>query len=240
MQLFVNGDSHTAEVYDTHGITATELLAQQLGLGYQNIALPGGSNQRIIRTTLEQLPHLDPMNTVLIIGWSGFERTEWYFQNKWHQICGDPYYVVDDSLRNLWINHVAAWESNEQDRWRRTQDQHQAIWVFHNLLHSLGYKFIFYQGTKMSFFDGCLYDNKSYRLPWIDQTWVHDPYVSLKDSSLPVTDSNILRDSFSWYVESRGCKQSDNRAHYGADAHVIWADYLRPHLKLKLDQLTKE
>lgn len=235
--LFVNGDSHTAKVYNDKGITATEILASDLGLTYKNVALPGGSNQRIIRTTLDQLPELDPRSTVIVIGWSGFERTEWYYQNHWHQICGDPYYPVDQNLKQRWRDHINAWNQDDIARWQRTTDQHHYIWTFHHMLARLGYKFLFYQGTKMSFFDGCLFGNQDYRLTWLADTWIHDPYVRLKDPTQPATESNIYRESFSWYVESKGCEQSDDRAHYGADAHKTWAAYMKPFLTEKINQL---
>lgn len=92
--LYVNGDSHSQYCYPTHTklLTATELLATKFQLEYKNQALAGGSNQRIIRTTLEYLPNLDPGSTIIVIGWSSFERTEWYYQDKWHQICGQAAY----------------------------------------------------------------------------------------------------------------------------------------------------
>jgi len=68
ISFFVNGDSHTAQVYGSPGKTSTEILAEKYSCKHQNIALPGGSNQRIIRTTLEHLPNLDPKSTLIIIG----------------------------------------------------------------------------------------------------------------------------------------------------------------------------
>lgn len=240
LSLFVNGDSHTARVYNDSGLTATELLANSFNLDYENIALAGGSNQRIIRTTLEKLDTLDPKKTIIVIGWSSFERTEWYFKDQWHQICGDPYYTVDDNLKKLWEDHINSWNNSDVERFSRSTDQHHSIWIFHKLLKKLGYKFLFYQGTKMAFFDGCLYHNWNYRLSWEPDTWVHDPYVRLLDEKKPVNESNMYRESFSWYVESQGCRQTDDRAHYGSDAHRVWAEYLTPYLTNKINQLLTE
>ena len=44
MKLFVNGDSHTAQVYPNGGNSATEQLAKKFNWEYENIAVPGGSN----------------------------------------------------------------------------------------------------------------------------------------------------------------------------------------------------
>jgi hypothetical protein len=228
--MYVNGDSHTAQVYGESGITATELLAKKYQCDYINHALPGGSNQRIIRTTLGQLPNLDPATTLIVIGWSSFERTEWFYNDEWHQICGDAEYPVSSELNTLWQQHINSWWTDDNHEcWRRQADQHHAIWVFHNLLNQLGYHALFYQGCKTFFFDGCPQQDQNFRLPWHNTTWVHDPYVH-------VTAENVRRaESFSHYVESHGHTHTDHRAHYGQDAHQCWANYLDSYVKTKLD-----
>ena len=233
--MYVNGDSHTAQVYGEEGVTATELLAKKYHCNYINDALPGGSNQRIIRTTLERLSSLDPSSTLIIIGWSSFERTEWYYNDQWHQICGDQHYKVDLELKDLWQQHLDSWWADDNHEcWRRQADQHHNIWVFHKLLYQLGYQTLFYQGCRTFFFDGCPQQDQNFRLPWQDGMWVHDPYVF-------VTPENTRRiESFSHYLENHGFKHTDNRAHYGQDAHVCWADYLDPYVKTKLDLIQQQ
>ena len=234
VQFFVNGDSHTAKVYGEPGLTATEILAREFDCTIENIALPGGSNQRIIRTTQQKLQELDPERTVIIIGWSSFERTEWFYRDQWYPVCGDPGYPVDDELRNLWQQHIDSWWADDNhESWRRQQDQHHAIWMFHNLLHDLGYQFLFYQGCRTFFFDGCPQQDQPFRFPWHEDTWVHDPYVKL-------VGSERVADSFSYHGDSLGLVHSDDRAHYGADAHRAWADRLRPLISKKLQNLQRK
>jgi hypothetical protein len=233
--MYVNGDSHTAQVYGEEGVTATEILAKKYHCNYTNDALPGGSNQRIIRTTLNRLPTLDPASTLIIIGWSSFERTEWYYNNQWHQICGDEYYTVDPELRNLWQQHLDSWWADDNHEcWRRQADQHQSIWVFHNLLKQLGYHVLFYQGCQTFFFDGCPQQDQPFDLPWQDNVWVHNPYVKI------IADNERYIESFSHYVESQGFSHTDNRAHYGQKAHQCWAEYLDPHVKTQLDLIQQQ
>ena len=230
--FFVNGDSHTARVYGSESPTATEILAVKHGCAYENIALPGGSNQRIIRTTLERLPTLDPVHTLIVIGWSSFERTEWYYQGQWHQICGDSGYALDKDLKDLWQQHLDSWWTDDNHEcWRRQADQHHAIWVFHQLLASLGFRSVFYQGCRTFFFDGCPQQDLDFRLPWMPGVWAHDPYVKL----LPNNDRLI--ESFSHFAEQQGFCHADDRAHYGADAHEAWARYLEPLIVHNLDLL---
>lgn len=231
--LYVNGDSHTAEVYGPSGKTATEILAAVFGLEYQNHAFPGGSNQRIIRTTLESLSTLNPKDSLLIIGWSSFERTEWYYQGTWHQICGDQNYSIDPELKKLGQQHLDSWWADDNHEcWRRQADQHNAIYIFHTLLTSMGYQHLFYQGCRTFFFDGCPEQDQDFRLPWKD-VWAHDPYIKISSSG------DRIAESFSHYVDAHGCRHADDRAHYGQDAHDLWADYLKPKIKIKLDNLKK-
>lgn len=232
--VFVNGDSHTAQVYGEDGLTATEILAKKYHCNYVNIALPGGSNQRIIRTTLDYLPRLNPKSTVIIIGWSSFERTEWYYNDRWHQICGDPYYDVDAELKILWRQHLDSWWCDDNHEcWRRQADQHHSIWMFHHLLDQLGYQFLFYQGCKTFFFDGCPQQDQNFRLEWKPGVWAHDPYIRFDDQG------QRYAESFSHYVEGHGCQYTDNRAHYGVDAHRLWYEYLEPYFKTKINKLTQ-
>ena len=235
MHIFVNGDSHTAKVYGSADKTATQILADEHSCTFENIALPGGSNQRIIRTTQERLKDLDPNTTIIIIGWSSFERTEWYYQDAWHAVCGDPHYDLDSDLDALWRQHINSWWADDNhESWRRQADQHNQIWIFHRLLQDLGYQFIFYQGCRTFFFDGCPQQDQEFRLPWIADTWVHDPYVSLQ------ADNTRIIDGFSHHSERCGFVPADDRAHYGADAHVAWADRMRPLFLKKMQALLKQ
>ena len=232
-KLFINGDSHTARVWGDAGPTAGDILAEKFSCEIENLAMSGGSNQRIIRTTQERLKDLNPRSTLIIIGWSSFERTEWYYGGRWHDICGDSAYAVDDDLKKRWKSHVETyqkWNDDTHEQWRRQQDQHHAIWVFHNLLHDLGFRFLFYQGCETCFFDGCVEALLDFKLTWHDGTWAHDPYMD--PSTQPWTGN-----SFSHWCRRQGFKHADARNHYGADAHRAWADYLAPLIAAKLSSL---
>jgi len=232
MHVFVNGDSHTAQVYGSSGQTAIQILADEHSCTIENLALPGGSNQRIIRTTQERLKDLDPIETLIVIGWSSFERTEWFYKNQWHAICGDDHYDLDPEIADLWRQHIDSWWVNDNhESWRRQAEQHNQIWLLHKLLHDLGYQFLFYQGCRTFFFDGCPQQDQEFRLPWIADTWVHDPYVRLEK------DNTRIIDSFSHHSDNMGFVHADDRAHYGADAHRSWADRMRPLFSQKINAL---
>jgi len=218
MKLFVNGDSHTAEVYPGGGITATERLAKRYGLDYENIAYPGGSNQRIIRTTQERFCDLVPEETLIVIGWSSFERTEYYYDKKWHQISSDLEYKVDPELDNVRKERIAGYP--EGRNFDKHAEQHNQIYVFHKLLEQQGFKHLFYQGCLTHFFDCEPEQAMPFKFDW-NGCWAHDPYV--KD--------DWTAESFSRFAMDHGCEHSDHRMHYDQDAHDLWADYLDPHIQ---------
>lgn len=75
MLLLTNGDSFTAgvELEDT-SLAWPYLVAQELGYTVDNLALPGASNDYIIRTTVEYLDSTHP--NLCIIAWTTPDRIE--------------------------------------------------------------------------------------------------------------------------------------------------------------------
>jgi hypothetical protein len=224
-KLWVNGDSHTAGSYSPSDVEEpfAKQLAQQFDLEYTNIALPGGSNQRIIRTTIEALPDLDPNETFILIGWSSWERTEWYWNNEWHAICEDPGYSVPEFARARWQQQIDHYRNQFTDKvsdhymWTKSKEQEHAIWVFHRLLNNLGYKFLFFLGCATTFRWESTQKTAS-QLLWEPGTWAHDPYQLT---------------GFGGFCEARG-HEKDSRWHYGPAAHNDYADHLSAQMKSKL------
>lgn len=215
--LWANGDSHTAGTYKIPFVdTFAKQLADQFNLTYTNLSFPGASNQRIIRTTIEHLPTLDPKETFILIGWSSFERTEWYWDDGWHRICGDPGYNIPDFAKQNWPEF---WDYTTKKQWAINKEQEHSIWVFHKLLHNLGYKFLFFLTCPDNHFSCETINGKSTKLPWLAETWAHDPY-----------DQNT---GFSNFCMQKGHK-SDNWWHFDQDAHSDWARFLTPLMRSKL------
>jgi hypothetical protein len=224
-KLWVNGDSHTAGSYSPCNVEQPFALqvAQALDLEYTNISLPGGSNNRIIRTTIEALPKLDPMETFILIGWSSWERTEWYWNNQWYAICGDPGYTMPEFAQTRWQQHADHYarqfddKISDHDLWTKSKEQEHAIWVFHQLLHNLGYKFLFFLGCANTFRWESTHETSS-QLPWLPGTWAHDPYQPT---------------GFSEFCSERGHVR-DDKWHYGPAAHNDYAKHLIAQVKSKL------
>lgn len=223
--LWINGDSHTAGSYSPTDVERpfAKQLSERLDLTYTNIAKPGGSNNRIIRTTIEALPDLDPKETFILIGWSSWERTEWYWNNQWNDICGDPGYSVPEFAQARWQQHADHYRNqfdnkiSDHDVWTKCKEQEHAIWVFHKLLTNLDYKFLFFLGCANPFRWESTSESSS-KLPWLPGTWAHDPYAP---------------EGFSEFSQSLG-HQKDDRWHYGPKAHDDYADFLYPLIKSKL------
>lgn len=227
--LWVNGDSHTAGSYSPTNITNTfaKQIADHFDLAYTNIALPGGSNQRIIRTTVEALPTLNPTDTFLLIGWSSWERTEWYYNHQWHAISGDPGYNIPEFIQQRWQENNEYFQRHfvdrtaEQEIWRCGKEQEHAIYTFHRLLHNLGYKFLFFLGCEYPFFQQEEAGGEiNTELEWLPGTWAHDPYKET---------------GFSHHSRYLGFER-DTKWHYGQDAHDAWAQKLIPQVNTLIHQ----
>lgn len=213
-RIWVNGDSHT---YGSYGNTPQDRvdnpfprqIADTLNLEYTNIALPGGSNQRIIRTTIEELPFLKPKEDFILIGWTSWERTEWFLNNDWKQICGDPGYTVPEFYKDKFKK-----DDIYEELWRCSKEQEHSIWVLHKLLDNLGFHFLFYLGCAHSFHWEKDQNNDS-RLEWKSNCWAHDPYAE---------------EGFSYHSEAQGY-QKDLLWHYNQDAHNEYTRVLLPKVK---------
>lgn len=218
--LYVNGDSHTAGTYKNYFSNleecATALLAKKYNLNYINRARAGGSNARIIRITKQNLEQLDPNSTVIFIGWSTFERTEWVEDGIWHQICGQPWYNVSDSLKSKWQEYI-AWSSDLKNYYQLTVDCQKEIYDFHCWLKDHKFAHRFYHANE--FFNLEAND----KIFWPDNLWVkNSPY-----------SGNF---SFTNYSQSNKF-QPDDYFHFDYQAHKLYADLLENDLNDMLKEL---
>lgn len=79
MKLYFNGCSHTVGVCsDLHNIEQTYpyKLSSKLNADFNNSAFPRSSNDRIARTTVEDISSMDYKPDVAIIQWSYYDRFE--------------------------------------------------------------------------------------------------------------------------------------------------------------------
>ena len=227
--LYVNGDSHSTQVYGAAGISFAEQLAKRFSLELINRSLPGGSNQRIIRTSHADLASLAPAETFVLIGWSSFERAEWYYNHQWHKIAGSDAYTLPEELVDEGNRHLENFHTNMAYCLNCHIEQHQSIWNFYCSLAAQGYQFLFFQGCETFFFDGLPEQDRNFQFPWRAGSWAHNPYVTV----LPDNSRHI--ESFSHLCRRQGFVHTDQYAHYGQDAHDYWADFLTPKIQTLLN-----
>ena len=135
MILYVNGDSHTAaaEAVNTYSFANDDIqyvvqgrrphpdnlavswgmrLSKNLGLGLKCDAQTSASNDRIIRTTNEFIDRRGDLGypyTVVVIGWSTWEREEWWDNeaNEWVQVTAAGVDSVPDKWRDRYRSYIA-------------------------------------------------------------------------------------------------------------------------------------
>jgi hypothetical protein len=127
--------------------TAIHLLAEELNCEYFNNAIDGGSNQRIVRTTIDWLlENNDKWNEVLVlIGWTGILRYEIQQGKKWKQMKsydGNPDEMLSKYLDSIlylqlfleannikyifWNTFTENLEKKNKDKWNYINKEH---WV---------------------------------------------------------------------------------------------------------------
>ena len=210
MKLYVNGDSHSCG-HDAGGIKFSygQRLADKLSATLVCDAVVGASNQRIIRTTTEYLKNNTP--DFIVIGWSTWEREEWLFDGKYYNVNS----AGSDVLPNGLVQRYKQWVVEQAHNYEEHEIlAHQQIVDFHAMLIKRNIPHLFF--NCYSYFS-----NASLTIDW------NNTYI------------NPYNEDFTYYywLESQGYKPSNPKYyHYGADAHIAWADFLLPYLTNTLNE----
>ncbi len=224
MILYVNGDSHSAgaEAINTHCFANDDPLYHALGraphpdnlrvsygqriadsLGYELVcqAESASSNDRIVRTTKEYLKDNTP--DLIIIGWSSWQREEWYYDDNYWQILGT---IPGKDWPKELLDRHKEWVLN-LDNNQKLREWHYKIWELHQELAGIPHLFF-------NCFDG--FDTRKV----IQRDW-NNQYLNAYDTLF----------SYQHWLMSNGFKISNPKcSHFGADAHQAWADFLIPQL----------
>lgn len=225
--LYVNGDSHSAGAEalntfcfaeddpnykqfgriphpDNARVSYGQVLADKLDLKFYLDAESASSNDRIIRTTNKYISHSRDNISSIIIGWATWEREEFYWDNVYYQFTAGM--TPDPIWPGEVKEHYRDWvldANSEQNK----EYWHEEIWKLHKMLENLEIPHLFFN-TYTSFIGLKEYDwNDSYI----------DPYNPLG--------------TYYHQLESLSFKTRNSGYHYGADAHVYWADYLLTNLQ---------
>ena len=229
MILYVNGDDHTSAAGaandfafansdirfvaqgrrphpDNLDVSWGMRLSKKLGLGLKCDAESGSSNDRIYRTTFDFIKSLKLRGkpyTVAVIGWTTWEREEWYDEEsrEWLQVTASGTDTVPDKWQTRYRQYIAGLDYKKKET-----EAHSRIHDLHMKLYGAGIPHLFFNA--MWHFSG-YQDNKT--------DW-HDCYLSPYDPEL----------CYSEWASLNGFGTRDQ--HYGPEAHSAWAEVLAKRL----------
>jgi hypothetical protein len=140
MILYVNGDSNSEQF----GKFWVDKLCQVYNANLINDSLGGGSNPRILRTTYNFFEKCnDPADRFfVIIGWTSWEREEWFYNNNYYQVNASGRDCVPEELKNKYVEWVADLESISQIN--KSRELHKQIFDLHLYLKDKQIKHLFF------------------------------------------------------------------------------------------------
>lgn len=226
MILYVNGCSHSAaaeaavnyswavddaqywdkgaEVHPANlAVSYGRHVADALGAELVCKASSGGSNDRVIRTTLDWIKNNPDQlaNTFMILQWTTWEREEWFYKGVWYQVNASGIDTVPPAFAERYKNYVIGidWEI-------KTQDAHDKIWTMHQYLKNLDVRHLFFSGQS-TFSDIQLPDQKNWGI-----NYMH-PYAREKSYH-------------NWLINNGGTYANPKSYHFDAKSHRLWAEYV--------------
>jgi hypothetical protein len=219
MNLYINGDSHTAaaEAVNPHAfaeddpdlfelgrrphpdnfeVSWARQLGTLMGAKLHCDAESASSNTRILRTTRAWLANNRP--DLVIIQWSTWEREEWLHKDVYYQVNGSGIDHVPAALQEKYRHYVIGLDWPE-----KTRHAHQEIWQFHLELKQQQIPHVFFNG------------NNNFSRITNRQNWLNN-YIAPYDPSQ--TFDSILRQN--------GFEPRPGSWHFGKDAHSFFAQFV--------------
>ncbi len=219
MNLYINGDSHTAaaeavvphafaeddpDLYDlgrqphpeNFKVSWAQQLATLMGARLHCDAESASSNTRILRTTRAWLANNEP--DLVIIQWSTWERQEWLINGVYYQINASGTDHVPQSHQEHYKNFVAS-----VDWMACTWQAHEEIWQFHLELEQANIPHVFFNG------------NSDFSRVTDRQNW-HMTYMAPYDPSR----------TFDSILQQNGHDRLPGSWHFGKQAHSFFAHFM--------------
>lgn len=227
MILYVNGDSHAAaaEAVNPHAFAEDDskyfymgraphpdniavswgkLLADKLKAAFHCGAESGSSNKRIIRTTKEWIDahQSDLHRTLIVIGWSTWERDEWLIDGEYYQVNASGADSVPPEHEQRYKEFIMSLGRFKQGH--RIQAAHEMIFEFHEYLRERDIKHIFFNGNNH-------FETITNHYDW------HGSYINPYDSG----------NTYSAILEKNGFETvSPTSWHFGKTAHSFWSRFV--------------
>jgi hypothetical protein len=207
MILYVNGDSHSRGGLTVHSNQSfATRVAKEFGLDIVNEAQSGASNARILRTSKEYFA-TQQSPTLVIIGWSTWEREEWQHENQYYNVNSSGHDPLPKALTDYYKKWVIDQTPDHLDA--KSRQIHEEIYDLHLWLKQQRIPHLFF--NCMYNFFGIQQDQKK---DW-NNCYI-DPYDN--DSSFY---SYLTRCGFN----------SDDWYHFRNDAQRAWGDRLISYIK---------
>lgn len=225
--LYINGDSHSAGAEAVVPFCFAEddpwafpppdrrphpenvvasfgnVLADMLSWDVINNSESASSNDRIIRTTDEWLAN-NPAPSLILIGWSTWEREEWLHEGTYYQVNASGTDIVPEDLKDKYKQWIIKQSARSEEI---SLGAHEKIWEWHQKLLSKQIPHLFF--NTYSYFD------KVSEYDWDDCYLT--PYSK--------------EETYYFWLHEKGYRTvSPNSYHYGADAHQAWANFLKKRL----------
>ena len=191
-----------------------------------NDAFGGGSNQRIVRTTLDYIKSLsrkDYAKTLIVIGWTNCGRDEIYFNKAWQKLNNrQPFsHTFDYEQDSLSDAEKKKLDKIHDQYIAGLFDEHTKIkyyfdssYMLSNTLKNLGIAHLFFNAIPV-WFDA---DHQIGSSPWS---------IHFKDINLQNKNKNFLNieDSFNIHVFDKKLP-TGQWGHPAPTAHQSWARYI--------------
>ena len=233
MNLYVNGDSHSAGAETANGycfaqddarywalgrqphpdnlrLSYGQLVADSLGFDLHCDAESAASNSRILRTTEQYLQQHSP--DLVIIGWSTWEREEWLHDGVYHQVTASGSDSVPDELKLRYRQWVI--EQDNATRQAKMLSWHEKIHQLHQSLQQRQIPHVFFN---------CYSDFSAIKDHRLINAAV-DP--GCRDWGCSYVDPYSTSGTYYQWLTDQGFQAHDTSYHHGAPAHRAWAQFL--------------
>jgi len=174
--IFINGDSYSAANNDSK--VYGEFIADHFGIPLHNYAVPGSSNDRILRTSIEYLELIkkEYQNPLVIVGWSFVSRVEIWEERDDLAILkkvldqdlfpGTKFITLDYLLNSsaVTIEQKAIATYDAYHHHKQMMDFYTNLYLFSHLLEFLKFDYLFFSAA----------DNRKFfasDYPSIEQYW---------------------------------------------------------------------
>jgi hypothetical protein len=237
--VYVNGDSHSAgsEAVNTHAFANDDPLywalgrrphpdnlrasygcelANMLHAFLECDAESASSNERIIRTTWEYLNEIkDNKPNFIVIGWSTWEREEWYNNEVYYQVTASGTDDVPSELKQQYKNWVI--NQTHATRQARLLYWHNRIYKFHQQLNELEIPHLFFNTYS---------DFSAIRTRQILTEVTLECPDEYDWGGSYIDPYNPHLNYYNWCLQKGFKTVNPNSYHFGQDAHCAWAEFL--------------